>query len=298
MLWTDKLSIILTLFLAAGSCSLVGVHLALRRQSMFSDALSHSVLPGLVIAFLISDQLSGLPIFLGALAAGLLTSFLSELFRTPSKIHEDASVGIVFSGMFALGVFLLTTFAGQAHLDTSCVLFGEVALVPLESPLFEIGELGIGNTIRNLLLGWLCVGTFLGLLKKEFLISAFQPELAKTQGVPVRLFHYLLMVLASITIITAFESLGAILVISLIVIPPAFGRLLSHQFHSIYLTGLVFSALSIAMGVELAARWNLNIAAVVTSIQFLTFLLLFATKLRWPSRNKKPPRPWETITEG
>ncbi len=278
MEFQDKIIIGLALFLASGACSQVGLQLALRRQSMFSDALSHSVLPGLVIAFLISDQLSGIPIFIGALLAGVLTSFLSELFQSPSRIHEDASVGIVFSGMFALGVFLLTIFASQAHLDTSCVLFGEVALVPLEAAVIQLGDFAIGNTLRNLVLGWLVVASLLFLFKKEFLIVAFQSDLARSQGVSVRKFHYLLMILASLTIITAFESLGAILVISFLVIPPAMGRLFSHSLQKIFLIGLLFSGLTVILGIETAIALNLNVAATVTSFQFLIFLATFGAK--------------------
>ena len=134
--------IILTGFLASASCALLGTFLVLRKMSLLGDALSHAVLPGIAIAFLISDSRAIIPMFVGAALCGLLTTLLIEFFHRNWNVQEDASIGIVFTALFALGVVLVTAYAGQVDIDQECVLYGEIAYTPWDRLIWNGSDVG------------------------------------------------------------------------------------------------------------------------------------------------------------
>ncbi|MGI9473107.1 MAG: metal ABC transporter permease [Rubripirellula sp.] len=219
--------ITLTACLAAAACAIPGCFLFLRKQSMIADALTHAALPGVVAAFVIAGYMEGLGwidhesgwtvrqllMFGGAMAAGLLTAYLTEWVTKTGWIRGDAALGVVFTTLFALGLILLRQFADKTDLDLDCVLYGQLETVGFTSEIpGEAIACGIMLLINVLLVQ---------LLFKELMITTFDPQLAGTLGFRPRLIHYGLMTVTTATVVTAFEVVGSILVIGMLVIPPS-----------------------------------------------------------------------------
>jgi manganese/zinc/iron transport system permease protein len=223
--------------LAAITCGLLGNFLVLRRLSLMGDAISHSVLPGLVIAFLIASTRSPLVMFLGAAIAGVATVVLVELVKSLGRVESGAAMGVVFSILFALGVLLIEQAAARhVDLDADCVLHGQLeTLVWYGAPDSWAGLLAwstLGEVPRQVtLLALTCLVSvlFVGLLFKELRIAAFDPALATTQGFDARLMHYILMIFVAMATVASFEAVGSILVIAMLVCPAATARLLTDR---------------------------------------------------------------------
>ena len=217
---TPEVVIVLTAVLTAVPCALVGSFLVLRRMAMLGDAISHAVLPGIAIAFFLAGGPAPLPILIGAAAFGLLTVTLVELLYESRRVKEDASIGLVFPALFALGVFLVARFGKHVHLDTQHVLYGEIAYAPWD--VLTVGDLALGPkslwvlgvvTVLDLLFVVLCY--------KELKLATFDPGLAAVLGFSPALVHYLLMAAVSVTTVAAFDAVGAVLVVALLIVPPA-----------------------------------------------------------------------------
>ncbi len=198
------------------SLGLVGCFLVVRGLSLLGDALSHSVLPGIVIGFLIGGSLHSPWILIGATAVGLLAAVMVQGVQHHSRVKEDASLGIVFTSLFALGVVMINLFAGQADLDPGCVLYGNIEYFALGSDRGAI---------------WLMAGItaalVLGLVAfyRPLLVTTFDPGLAVSLGIRAALVHYALMAVLSLTVVASFEAVGAILAVALLVMPGATARL-------------------------------------------------------------------------
>jgi len=219
--------IVLAGALAGMSCALLGAFLVLRRMSMMGDAISHAVLPGLAIAFAITQSRHALPMAIGAVAAGLLTALLTQIFRDSGRMEEGASMGVVFTLMFALGLVLLQRVAHDVDLDMECVLFGVVELVALAPGVDALG--GAPLPIMRLLILFVANMIGVAILYKEWKISSFDSALAEALGYSPKRLHYLLMVLVSVTTVFCFEIVGSILVIAMLIVPAACARLLSDR---------------------------------------------------------------------
>jgi manganese/zinc/iron transport system permease protein len=275
---TPSLWIVLAGALAAAACALVGCFLVLRRMSMLGDAISHAVLPGIVIAFLLTNSRAPLPVLIGAGALGLVTALAIELLHRGGKLQQDASIGVTFTWMFAVGVILISLFAGQVDLDQECVLYGEIAYVP-----WDLWTLPSGASLGPRavwILGFTLVFNLAWVLLawKELKICAFDPELAASLGIPVAAFHYLLMGATSITTVTAFESVGAILVVALLVGPPATAYLLTDRLAHMVAIAVAVGVACAGLGYLLARAMDGSIAgaiAVVIGVVF-TLALLFS----------------------
>lgn len=261
----DEMWIVLTAVLVGLSSSMVGTFLVLRRLSMLGDAISHSVLFGLVVAMLITGSRSPGAMFVGALAVGLLTAFLTNFLNTKARLQEDASIGVTFTWLFALGIIFISLFAGQVDLDQECVLFGEIAFVPF-TPLelfgFEIGPRGFYliafTTVVNV------VVLFLGF--QRFSLLAFDPLLAQTIGVRVQRWHYLLMAIISLTTVAAFDAVGAILVVALLVIPPNTAYLFARGVREMMILSCFFSTVASVAGFFLARSVDSSISASIVIV--------------------------------
>lgn len=236
------LSVALDLFpllagvLAAVTCGVLGNFLVLRRISLMGDAISHSVLPGLVIAFLLTQSRAPLPMFFGAAAAGVATVVLVELVKRYGRVEAGAAMGVVFSVLFALGVLLIQRAASQVDLDADCVLHGQLEmLVWYDAPPSWAGVLS-WETLRAVprqvvVLGAMCAASFLfvGVLFKELRIAAFDPQLATTQSFNATLLHFALMIFVAAATVASFEAVGSILVIAMLICPGATARLLTDR---------------------------------------------------------------------
>jgi manganese/zinc/iron transport system permease protein len=258
----------------ACSCALVGTFLVLRKMALLGDAISHAVLPGIVIAFLLSGERSTLPMVLGAGVLGVLTVFLVELFARTRRLQEDASIGVVFPALFAIGVILVSRHAGQVDLDLDCVLYGEIAYTPWD--LLFWGERVLGPRALFINAGILLLNlVLLGLFYKELKISTFDPGLAASLGFLPTAVHYLLMTQVSITVVGAFESVGAILVVAMLVVPPATAYLLTERLSTMLGLSVLFGVLSSGLGYALARAWDASIAGAMATVAGLFFLLAF-----------------------
>ncbi|MFT5090602.1 MAG: manganese/zinc/iron transport system permease protein [Candidatus Latescibacterota bacterium] len=268
--------IVLTGALATGSCALLGAFLVLRKMSLLGDALSHAVLPGIAIAFLFTDSRAIVPMFVGAAACGLVTTFLVETFHRKWNVQEDASIGIVFTALFALGVVIITVFAGQIDLDQECVLYGEIAYTPWD--VLIVGDVDYGPRPVWILGGvFLLDLLFVLLFYKELKIASFDSAMAVAVGINATLMHYLLMGAVSLTTVAAFESVGAILVVAMLIVPGATAYLWSDKLHVILVLSVCFGVASALGGYWMASLWDSSIAgamvAVVGAIFFVSLLL-------------------------
>ncbi|MDG5766577.1 metal ABC transporter permease [Balneolales bacterium ANBcel1] len=271
--------ILITGILVAASCALAGSFLVLRKMSLMGDAISHAVLPGIAIAFLLTAGRNSVPMLIGAGIFGVLTVYLTEELSKKGRIFHDASMGIVFTTLFAIGVIIISLFAGNVDLDQDCILYGEIAYVPWDIWYWRGMDMGprpvwILGTVLLINIG------FITLFYKELKTYSFSPQLATTLGLPVGLIHYGLMSTVSLTTIGSFESVGAILVVALLIVPPATAYLLTDRLHRLLLLAVLFGITSAVGGYYLALWINSSIAgaiAVVTGAQF-ALVFLFAPR--------------------
>jgi manganese/zinc/iron transport system permease protein len=272
---SPTLVILLVASCVATSCALIGSFLVLRKMALLGDAISHAVLPGIVIAFLLTGSRAALPMVLGAGALGVITVLLVELFNRSRRLREDASIGVVFPALFSLGVILISRYAAQVDLDLDCVLYGEIAYAPWDHLTLagrEVGPKALWVTGAVLLLNLTLVLT----LWKELKISTFDSGLAVTLGFSPVALHYLLMSAVSVTVVGSFESVGAILVVAMLVVPPATAYLLTERLERMLALAVLLGVTSALGGYALARWWDASIAgamATVAGLQFLAALL-------------------------
>lgn len=272
--------IILTAALVAIPCSILGVFLVLRKMVMIGDAISHAVLPGIVIAYLITSSFDSVYMVFGAATIGIITTFLIEFLHRKARIQEDASIGVTFTWMFSLGVILISLFTRNTDLDQDCVLHGEIINVPFNLWITDNGyNLGPINTwtlgIINIL-----VLLFLWIFYKELYITTFDTVFATAIGISASLWNYLLMGAVSFVTVSSFESVGAILVIAFIVGPPATAYLLTDNLKKMIFIAVFIGIVSSILGYYLAAALNTDVASSITTIigVLFTITLFFAPK--------------------
>lgn len=233
------------------SCALLGNFLLLRKMSMMGDAISHAVLPGLAIAYLLSEARSHVSLFLGAVVAGLVTAALIQWLSRRGRVDEGAAMGIVFTSLFALGLLLIVQAADHVDLDANCVLYGSLEFAALDRS-FKFSLLGFewGMPPAVFSLGLVtCLNiAFISLFFKELRLSSFDPDLAATLGISVNGIHYALMVLVAITAVAAFEAVGSILVIAMLIVPAAIAHLLTDRLLTMVLLSAFLAILAAVCG--------------------------------------------------
>ncbi len=282
----DAIYIIATAGLFSISCGILGCFLILRRMAMVGDAISHAVLPGIVIAFLLTGTRDSGVMIAGAALFGILTTFLIEFLHKRARLQSDASIGVTFTWLFALGIILISVYAGQVDLDQECVLYGEIAYVPIDLWITEGGRIMGPRALYIAAVVLLINGAFLAAGYKQLYLTTFDPAFAATIGISVSLWHYLLMGAVSMTTVAAFDSVGAILVVALLVAPPATAYLLTHRLgRMIGLTALI-SLLVSAGGYWLAAAMDGSIAGAMVTVAGLLFTLAFVLT-QWRTGRKK-----------
>jgi manganese/zinc/iron transport system permease protein len=263
--WTQNIGsygwIALMGFLVATACGLVGNYLILRRMALVGDAISHSVLPGLAIAFLVAKTRSSLVMFLGALGAGVVTTLLIELIHKKSRVKQDAAIGITFSSLFAIGVILISVYASKVDLDQDCVLYGEIGTIIFMGP---------APIVRMACVTALTIALII-VFYKELLVSSFDSGLAYSLGINAGVVHYSLMCLLSIVVVSAFESVGAILVIAMLILPGATASLLSQRLPRMLGLTVLHAALSSVLGIHLAVWLDCSIAGAMVVMGAVLF---------------------------
>jgi manganese/zinc/iron transport system permease protein len=257
------------------ACALPGVFLILRRMAMMSDAISHAILPGIVAGFFLTENLGSPLLIVAAALTGLLTVGLVEVIERTGLVKEDAAIGIVFPVLFSVGVILIARYAGDVHLDTDAVLLGELAFAPFDRLIafgYDLGprSLWVMSTVLGLNLA------FLLLFYKELKLATFDAGLAASLGFLPGVLHYALMGLVSVTAVSAFDAVGSILVVALMIGPPATAYLLTDRLGLMLAISAGVGAVCAVGGYWLAHAFDVSIAgsmAVVTGLVFGTAVL-------------------------
>lgn len=258
--------IVLMGVLVAIACGLVGNYLILRRMALVGDAISHSVLPGLAIAFLLARERSASAMFIGALAAGIVTTLLIEVIHKKSRVKQDSAIGIAFTSLFAIGVILISLYASKIDLDQECVLYGEILFVPLQ-PMANLFGLAIAPepVFRMGIVAILTV-LLIALFYKELLVSSFDPGLSTSLGINSGVMHYGLMCWLSVVVVSAFESVGAILVIAMLILPGATASLLAHRLPAVQWITVAHALLSSVLGLHLSTWLDCSTAGAMVVV--------------------------------
>lgn len=259
--------------LVTAACGFLGTFIVWRRMALVGDAISHSVLPGLVVAFLLSQSRDTFPMFLGAVGAGVTTTLLIEFIHQKSRIKTDAALGIVFTTLFAIGIVLVSLYGENVDLDTDCVLYGELEYVTLE-PLVSVFGLfeAPGSIIR---MGSVALGV-IGLVSvfyRPLVVSSFDPGLARSLRMNPTVVHHILMAVLAIVVVSAFEAVGAVLVIAMLIFPGTTASLLSDRLPVILGLTLLIAVLGAFFGMHLALWWDVSTAGAISIVIFALFLL-------------------------
>lgn len=248
---------LLTAVLVGIVCATVGCYLMVQRLALLGDAISHSVLPGLVIAYII-----GMDIFLGAFIAGVFSTVVIAWIHTQSQIKEDAAMGIVFSAFFALGITLMTVVQKENKIDLNHFLFGNILSVTQ-------------SEVINTLVITLIVLVVIVLLFKELMLYTFDPVGAQAAGLPINLLNFGLMVLIALTIVASLKSVGVILVLAMLITPGATAYLLVYRLHMMMIVGAAIGVISSITGMYLSFHFNLPSGPAIVLVAFSFFLLAF-----------------------
>ncbi|MCI4668600.1 MAG: metal ABC transporter permease [Bacteroidia bacterium] len=269
----DAFWIILVGALVAACGAILGSFLLLRKMTMIGDAISHAVLPGIVLAYLVMQSRDSVFMLVGAAVFGILTTVLIEVLSKKARLQEDAAIGISFTWMFAIGVILISYFTGQIDLDQECVLYGEILYTPYDT--WILGN-GINMGPRNV---WILGSLFLLILGfvffsyKALLLTSFDPLFAAATGVSVAFWHYALMSLVSLTTVLSFESVGAILVIAFLVGPAATAYLITDSLPRMLALSVIFGITASILGYYLSVWINGSTAGSMTVAIGVQFLL-------------------------
>lgn len=267
-----QVEILLIASAVAAGCALVGAPIVLRRMSLMSDAISHAILLGIVLAFFAIESTASLPMLVAATATGVLTVALVEALHRTRLVKEDAAIGLVFPALFSLGVILISRYAGDVHLDIDAVLLGELAFAPFAR--FELAGLDLGP--RAL---WLSGGiaalnlAFVLLFFKELKLATFDPGLAAAIGFSPAIVHYGLMTLVSVTAVGSFEAVGSVLVVALMIAPPAAAYLLTDRLSTMLAVAVALGVLSALGGYAVARALDVSIAGSMATMTGVAFAL-------------------------
>ncbi|NVP24820.1 metal ABC transporter permease [Treponema phagedenis] len=268
-----ELETILIAIIVSLSCSLCGVFLVLRRMSLMSDAISHSILLGIVLGYFLSKSLSSSVPVIGAVFAGMASVLFTELLQKTRLVKSDAAIGLVFPAMFSAGVILVSLYAGNVHLDIDAVLLGEIGLAPLDRIMFF--GVSVPRSMVSMGAVLLLNLVFLTLFFKELKISTFDPGLSKSLGFSPTLINYGLMLAVSITCVGSFDSVGAVLVIALMITPSAAALLLTDDLLTMLILAGLLASLSAISGFFVAVKIDGSIAGAMAAMTGVIFCIVY-----------------------
>lgn len=262
------------LIITSLACAVLGVFLVLRRLSMVSDAISHSVLLGIVIGYFVTKDIGSVLLIIGASLFGVLTTVCIELLIKSKRVTEDASVGIIFPLFFSIAVILITRYARNVHLDTEVVLIGEIILAPLH----RINFLGLSlpKALVQMVFVLLINIVFIAVFFRKLKISSFDPVYAGVAGIAGAGLYYVFMALVSFTAVSAFESVGAILTISFFISPAASAYLISKDLKITIFLAAVYAVVNSCIGYFLAVKFNVSMSGMCALVSGLTFMITIA----------------------
>lgn len=269
--------IIVNSALTAACCGILGCFIILRRMSMLVDAISHAVLPGIVVAYLFTESLQSVWLLIGAGLSGFATVWLIESIAQKFNLSEDASIGSIYTSMFALGVILISSLAYKVDLDQECVLYGEVSHTLFDTLIISGHNLG-PKAFYLLLALFVVNASFVIFYYKQLKVMSFDAVFASTIGIATGTLHYLLMGFISLTTVASFEMAGSILVIAYFTALPATAYLLSYSLSAMISYCLLLGGVSAVSGYFIASWWGVSISgATVLSIGLYLLLAIFVS---------------------
>lgn len=260
--------------LVAIACAIPGVFLVLRKMAMISDAISHSILPGIVVGFFITQDLNSPLLIILAALTGIITVVLVEYIQKTGLVKEDTAIGLVFPALFSIGVIMIAKNANDVHLDVDAVLLGELAFAPFDRIIINGNDFGPKSLwIISIILAVTLILLFA--FYKELKLSTFDKGLAASLGFSPVLIHYGLMTISSITTVGAFDAVGAILVVALMIAPAATAYLITNNLKLMLLYSILFGVFCAISGYWLAHWLDASIAGSITTMLGILFLLVY-----------------------
>ncbi len=271
-----NIEILLVAIFTSISCSIIGVFLVLRKMSMLTDAISHTALLGIVIAYMFIPDLSSPFLIIGATIMGLITVYLVELLVKTKRTNNDAATGVVFPFLFAISIILINTLFKNTHLDIDAVLLGKIEFVVFDRLILFGMDIGPKSLYIILFITILLI-TMSTLFYKEIKLVIFDKSLAVTLGISVTFIHYMIITGASLTAVAAFDIVGSILVIALMVGPAATALQYSKSLFRTLLIAVAIGIFNSSLGYFLAYTFNLSISGSISTITLLSFLVAMIT---------------------
>lgn len=247
--------------LVATGCALLGSFLVVRRQALLTDAVSHAVLPGIVAAWLVSGSRDPIPVIVGASVFAVLCVLLVELLEGTGLVRTDGAIGLVFPALFSLGVLGVNRWTEDIHLDLDATVYGEIAFIP-----FDTIALGGSDVPRAAIVTGIAVLLDVLLVAFGWRIlraASFDPGFAASVGVRVRLVSRLLLVATAMTAVVAFESVGAVLVITLFIVPASAGVVAASRMQGVVLVAIIVGWIAAAIGWQSALQWDTSVGGVM-----------------------------------
>ena len=263
--------ILLTGVLVGASGALLGSFLVLRGNAMLTDAISHSIVFGIIVVWLLTRQVAGPVQLLGAAATGVLTVVLSEALARSRLVKMDAAIGLVFPALFAAGVILISLHARHVHIHVDTVLLGEIGFVWLHT--VTVWGLRIPVAVATLAVVLAVNLAFVVGFWKELKLASFDPGLAAALGFLPGVLHYAILTLTSVTAVAAFDAVGAILFIAFVIVPPATAYLLTRRLWLMVTLSVMLAIAACVAGYALAIRWDVSIAGMMASMTGVWFML-------------------------
>lgn len=271
---TPQIEIQIIAMIVSIACAIPGVFLILRKMALISDAISHSILPGIVIGFFITHDLNSPILILLAALTGVITVVLVEAIQKTGLVKEDTAIGLVFPALFSIGVIMIAKNANDVHLDVDAVLLGELAFAPFDRLLIDGMDMGPKSLwIMGIILVIILVLLFL--FFKELKVSTFDAGLSSALGISPIIMHYGLMSVSSITVVGAFDAVGAILVVAMMIAPAATAYLLTSDLKRMIVLAIVFGIISALGGYWLAHWLDASISGSISTVLGLVFLLVY-----------------------
>lgn len=267
-------SILLIAILTSMASAIVGVFLVLRKMSMMTDAISHTVLLGIVLAFMIVGDLNSPWLIIGAAIMGVITVYIIELIVKSKRTTEDAATGVVFPLLFSIAVIIISLRFRNVHLDIDAVLLGNIEFAIFDQ--LVIGGTQIGPRSLYIMLGVTILNfAFFSIFYKELKIVSFDPALATVLGISPIIIHYVLMFLVSLTAVTAFNAVGSILVIALMIGPAMTAVLFTKNLFSTAITSVLIGVVNSVLGYITAIYFDITISGTIATMTLVVFLLTF-----------------------
>lgn len=269
-----QLEIQIIAVIVAVGCALPGVFLVLRQMSMMSDSITHTILLGIVLAFFVTGDLSSPALIIGAALMGVITVWLTETAFRTRLLSKDSAIGIVFPLLFSIAIILITRYAGSSHLDADAVLLGELAFAPFDRlTIFgiDIGAKAIFTSGILLIINVAAIVLFF----KELKVVTFDPVLAAVIGISPIAIHYGLMTLVSLTAVGSFESVGSVLVVAFMIVPPSAAYLLTDDLRKMLVISGLIGAASGILGYQLASALDVSIAGSMACVAGALFAATF-----------------------